>query len=130
LLLNSDTRHVHLSENKTPLYSSEQTDNRQDLCVVEEVMEVLHEMQFTQPELFSTLRFRIGIRGEQDQLRIRNFGLYEGPDIMTRQILFAKTQHWTIDPYAFWSNPTHSARGTSSTGELIALYINAKSGDS
>ena len=93
-------------------------------------MEVLHEMQFTQPELFSTLRFRIGIRGEQDQLRIRNFGLYEGPDIMTRQILFAKTQHWTIDPYAFWSNPTYSARGTSSTGELIALYINAKSGDS
>lgn len=38
--------------------------------------------------------------------------------------------HWTVNPHAFWSNPAHVLQGTSATGELIALYVNARSDDS
>jgi len=102
----------------------------QSLIVVGEVMEILHEMQSEHPENFSTLRFKIGVRGEREQSRVKHFGSYAGPDETTLQTLLANFNHWKVNPHLFWSNPAHALQGTSATGELIALYVNARSDDS
>jgi hypothetical protein len=93
-------------------------------------METLHEMQAESPDLFSALRFKIGIKGGQEQSRVKYFASYAGPDATTCQILDARFQHWAIEPQAFWNNPAHLVQGSSATGELIAIYVNAKSDDS
>ncbi|KAM0720781.1 hypothetical protein Q7P37_003066 [Cladosporium fusiforme] len=102
----------------------------QEHFVLAEVMEVLHDMQREQPEFFSTLSFKVGRRGDQEQSRIKHFGSYEGLDAMTRQCLLMNAHHWINDPSTFWYSPAHPFHGSSATGELIALYMNAKSDDS
>jgi hypothetical protein len=82
-------------------------------------METLHTMQKEQPEKFLAVRFKI----------IQNYGSYEGPDPLTRQLLETHLQNWANDPESFWKYPMEPFWGTSATGELVAFYMNARSGD-
>lgn len=93
-------------------------------------METLHDMQREQPELFADSKFRIGVKGEQERSRLKYFGSYTGPDPETLRTLEVNCQAWFADPRSFWENPKHLAIGTSTPGELVAFYINAKSDDS
>ena len=83
-------------------------------------METLHKMQKEQPEKFLTERFK----------GLQHYGSYEGPDDLTRQLLDTHVPVWADDPHAFWKNPMDPFWGTSATGELVAFYMNARSGDS
>jgi hypothetical protein len=93
-------------------------------------METLHEMQGESPELFAALRFKIGMKGEQEHSRVKHFGSYKGPDATTCQILEARFHYWAIEPHTFWNNPAHVIQGSSAPGDLIAIYISARSDDS
>jgi hypothetical protein len=93
-------------------------------------METLHKMQKEQPEKFLTVRFKIGTKVEREQWGLQHYGSYEGPDDLTRQLLDTHVPVWADDPHAFWKNPMDPFWGTSATGELVAFYMNARSGDS
>jgi hypothetical protein len=92
-------------------------------------MQILHDMQREQPELFAESRFKIGIKGEQERSRLKYFGSYAGPDSDTLRTLEANCQTWAADPLSFWKVSKHPALSTSTPGELVAIYINAKSDD-
>jgi hypothetical protein len=92
-------------------------------------MQILHDMQREQPELFAESRFKIGIKGEQERSRLKYFGSYAGPDADTLRTLEANCQTWAADPLSFWKVSKHPALSTSTPGELVAIYINAKSDD-
>ena len=93
-------------------------------------MEILHKMQKEQPEKFLAVRFKIGTKVEREQWATQNFGSYKGPDDLTCRLLDTNAHIWASDPQAFWKNPTNPFWGTSATGELFAVYMNARSGDS
>jgi hypothetical protein len=93
-------------------------------------MKILHDMQRERPELFAESRFKIGIKGEQERSRLKYFGSYAGPDPDTLHTLEVNCQTWAAEPLSFWKVPKHPALGTSMPGELVAIYINAKSDDS
>jgi hypothetical protein len=92
-------------------------------------METLHTMQKEQPEKFLAVRFKINTKVEREQWEIQNYGSYEGPDPLTRQLLETHLQNWANDPESFWKYPMEPFWGTSATGELVAFYMNARSGD-
>ncbi|KAM0714657.1 hypothetical protein Q7P37_009955 [Cladosporium fusiforme] len=101
----------------------------QDPATIAQVMETLHDMQRELPGVFSDLRFKIGMKGEQDTARLKYFGSYAGPDPETLRTLEANYQVWAANPLLFWKNPSHTVLGTSAPGELVAIYINTKSDD-
>lgn len=101
----------------------------QDPRFIEQVMEILHIMQKEQPDKFSGIRFKIEPRVEREKSKMQHFGSYEGPDNLTYQLLNNNLHTWNANPHAFWDNPTNPFWGISPTGELVAFYLNAKSGD-
>lgn len=92
-------------------------------------METLNDMQGEAPELFAESRFKITVRGSQDQSRLRYFGSYEGTDPETLSMLALNCQTWAERPLSFWEVPRHAASSTSAPGEMVAIYLNAKSDD-
>lgn len=92
-------------------------------------METLNDMQGEAPELFAESRFKITVRGSQDRSRLQHFGSYEGTDPETLYTLALNCQTWAERPLSFWEVPRHAASSTSAPGEMVAIYLNAKSDD-
>lgn len=92
-------------------------------------MEILHTMQREQPNMFSGARFKIEPKAERAQEKIQCFRSFIGPDELTRELLETNLHDWDANPRAFWRNPEAPFWGTSPTGELVAFYLNARSGD-
>ncbi|KAK3632223.1 hypothetical protein LTR56_016464 [Elasticomyces elasticus] len=100
-----------------------------DMPELKKVLEILHNLQRTQPGRFGGLGYKIQKTGYREESRVKNFFSYDGPDTVTRNILAAYANSWAQYPRSFWQHSTVTTVYDVSPARLVELYINAQCDD-
>lgn len=91
----------------------------------------IYKVQCQNPEMFKSSRYKVQMKGQQDQSRVDNHFLkYEGPDQATVELLARHQADWKYHPLRFWSRPASSqSTPLDYQAQLVECYLRAKSDD-